>query len=121
MLIRLPIGHGGYNTKCRCTCDHDKGERTSWGELRLHDCFGLGAPKLRGYCPLCFNAVEVQQLLDAYHVMHDAFHDEMTRISGWRIWNERSYAKWRDIEEQFGGEPPAALTAHRSKRDDNVA
>lgn len=83
-LISVPTSATGYNTLCRCNC---KGKEDN------HVCFEYGCPRLRGFCPPCFEAKVVEPARTEAVTLHNAYHQEMTRINGFRIRNERSYAE----------------------------
>jgi len=83
-VIHVPQSHTGYNTLCRCKCR---------GIEPDHVCFEFGAPKLRGYCPPCFEAKVVEPAREEAIILHNAYHTEMVRINGFRIRNEGSFEK----------------------------
>ncbi len=115
-LITLPPGHGDLRVVCRCPC---KGNEA-------HYCFALGSPKLRGFCPPCFEAKVVEPVRNEADALHKAYHAEMTRINGWRIRNEGSFERgmrrvdeyqndWKYEDREPGGPP------YPRGRDEDIA
>ncbi len=99
MYIKVPLGHMGCDTLCKCSCV---------GKA-VHVCFGIGrADALRGYCPPCFEVTFVDPKRLETDQLHKAYHHEMTRINGWRIKNERDFEKGNrrfDAVVEQGGPP----------------
>jgi len=93
MLIKIPVGHAGLTTRCRCRCQPTPYEpvRITYDGDRDHVCFGLGSPAMRGFCPPCFKEMVIVPQWNEARDMHNAYVDEMTRIGGFRIINERSF------------------------------
>jgi len=94
--MQIPIPLGFKDLTDRCKCDHDHED---------HDCFMIARPSaLRGFCPPCFEYRFVDPKRLEVDTLHTAFHNEMTRINGWRIKNEKSFEK-ADRNREIGGRP----------------
>ena len=94
MLIKIPVGHAGLTTRCRCRCQptpYEPPPPPPTTDRRDHVCFGLGSPAMRGFCPPCFKEMLIVPQWNEARDMHNAYVDEMTRIGGFRIINERSF------------------------------